>query len=179
MQPEIEDLLKEYKDVFPTEFPDQLPPERDILNEIHLKPEAKPSNTAPLQLSKVERTALDKFVAEPIKKNWIKMSDSPWESNIFGVPKKDPVTGKFPSRVEKLHSNRPNMPIRWVINYRHINSVSDIAKIPLPHIEELFDRMNEAQLFSLLDLASGYHQMQITPTSRKYTAFRTNHEIYQ
>ena len=70
------------------------------------------------------------------------------------------------------------MVIRWVIDYRLVNAASEVAKIPLPHIEQLFDRMEGAVLFSLFDLASGYHQMQMAPSSKQFTAFRTNHEIY-
>ncbi|GMF14584.1 unnamed protein product [Phytophthora lilii] len=103
----------------------------------------------------VEQAALELFVADLLKKNWIQVSDSPWVSNIFGVPKKDPATGKFPSRLEWLRSADPHMPIRWVIDYRLVNAASDVAKIPLPHIEELFDQMEGATVFSILDLASG------------------------
>ncbi|GMF14672.1 unnamed protein product [Phytophthora lilii] len=144
----------------------------------HVNVKASPKQPSTLCLSKVEQEALDIFVAELLKKNWIELSDSPWVSNIFGVPKKDPVTGKFPSRLEWLHSNNPHMPIRWIIDYRLVNAASEVAKIPLPHIEQLFDRMVGAVLFTILDLASGYHQMRMAPTSKQYTAFRTNQEIY-
>ncbi|KAG2887218.1 hypothetical protein PC119_g19808 [Phytophthora cactorum] len=70
------------------------------------------------------------------------------------------------------------MPIRWVIDCRLVNAASEVAKIPLPHIEQLFDRMVGAVVFTILDLASGYHQMRMAPTSKQYTAFRTNQEIY-
>ncbi|OWZ05571.1 hypothetical protein PHMEG_00022318 [Phytophthora megakarya] len=105
-------VLSEFADVFPDEQPVQQPPQRSIEHEVVLKQGAKPSNRAPFCLSKVEQEALDLFVADLLRKNWIQVSDSPWVSNIFGVPKKDPVTGKFPSRLEWLHSNNPNMPIR-------------------------------------------------------------------
>ncbi|KAG3116392.1 hypothetical protein PI125_g4675 [Phytophthora idaei] len=177
--PELQVVLKAFADVFPNELPSQLPPHRSIDHEVILKPGAKPSNRAPFRLSKVEQEALDIFVADRLKKNWVQVSDSPWVSNVFGVPKKDPVTGKFPSRLEWHHSNNPHMPIRWVIDYRLINAASDVAKISLPHIEELFDRMEGATVFSILDIASGYHQMRISPASKQYTAFRTNHEIYE
>ncbi|KAG3071855.1 hypothetical protein PI125_g22646 [Phytophthora idaei] len=179
LPPELQVVLKEFADVFPNELPSQLPPHRSIEHEVILKPGAKPSNRAPFRLSKVEQEALDIFVADLLKKNWIQVFDSPWVSNIFGVPKKDPVTGKFRSRLEWLHSNNPHMPICWVIDYRLVNAASDVAKIPLPHIEELFDRMEGATVFSILALASGYHQMRMSPTSKQYTAFRTNHEIYE
>jgi hypothetical protein len=36
-------------------------------------------------------------------------------------------------------------------------------KYPLPHIEDLFDRMRDARVFSKTDLRSGHHQMKIRP----------------
>ncbi|POM81468.1 Gag-pol fusion protein [Phytophthora palmivora] len=130
----------------------------------------------PFQIPKVEGKALNIFVAELLKKCWVEVSDSSWVSNIFSVPKKDLATGKFPS--EWLNSNYPHMPTRWIIDYRLVNTASDVDKIPLPHIELLFDRMEGAMVFSILDLACGYHQMRMPPTSKQYTSFKTNHEIY-
>ncbi|KAL7690551.1 hypothetical protein Plhal304r1_c012g0047861 [Plasmopara halstedii] len=48
----------------------------------------------------------DKSVAELIKKNRIEVSGPPCVSNIVRVPKKDPFTGKFPSRINWLHSKK-------------------------------------------------------------------------
>lgn len=59
-----------------------------------------------------------------------------------------------------------------------MKAASEVAKIPLPHIEQLFDRMVGAVVFTILDLSSGYHQMRMTPTAKQNTAFRTNQEIY-
>ncbi|GMF52310.1 unnamed protein product [Phytophthora fragariaefolia] len=39
--------------------------------------------------------------------------------------------------------------------------------------------MQGAVVFTILDLASGYHQMRMAPNSKQFTVFRTNHEIYQ
>ncbi|GMF56052.1 unnamed protein product [Phytophthora fragariaefolia] len=168
---QLRPVIAEFADAFPSELPPELPPSRSIEHEVILKPEAKRRNRIPFGLSKVEQEASDIFVADLLKKNWIEVSDSPWVSNIFGVPKKDPVTGKFPSRLEWLHSNNPNMPIPWIIDYRVVNAASEIAKIPLPPIEELFDRMQGAIVLTILDLASGYHQMRMAPNSRQFTAF--------
>jgi len=100
---ELEELLKEYEDVFPEKLPKTLPSKRVIEHEIHLKPDVKPSVRAPFRLSKVEQEALDKFIADLVDKEWIEISNSPWVSNIFGVPKKDPTTGKFPSRLDWIN----------------------------------------------------------------------------
>lgn len=114
-----------------------------------------------------------------MKKGWIEVSNSPWISNIFGIPKKDPVTGKFPKRAEWLRSGNSKIPIRWVVDYRYVTSMPVIAKIPQPHIEDLFDRMVHCVVFLLIDLAQGYHQMVVHESSRPYTAFRTHKETYQ
>jgi len=73
-----------------------------------------------------------------------------------------------------MRSADPSMPIRWLINSKHVNSQTKVAKILLPHIEELFDKIQKAKLFSVVDLASGYQQMQVNEDIKPYTAFRTN-----
>ncbi|CAK4402131.1 unnamed protein product, partial [Aphanomyces euteiches] len=50
--PEIVELLEEFKDVFPAELPDQLPPKRAVQFDLQLKPDAKPQNRAPFRLAK-------------------------------------------------------------------------------------------------------------------------------
>ncbi|CAI5728185.1 unnamed protein product [Peronospora farinosa] len=159
-------------------------PERDAsdaISQLRVANEADaiPSSRAPFRLSKVEQDALQQFVEENIRKGWIEVSNSPWVSNIFRIPKKDPATGKFPKRAEWLRSGNSKIPIRWVIDYRYVNSMSVVAKIPLPLIEELFDRMVGCTYFTLLDLAQGYHQMVVLPSSRPYTTSRTHKETYQ
>ncbi|CAK4682375.1 unnamed protein product, partial [Aphanomyces euteiches] len=57
--PEIVELLEEFKDVFPAEVPDQLPPKRAVQFDLQLKSDAKPQNRAPFRLAKVEQAALD------------------------------------------------------------------------------------------------------------------------
>ncbi|CAI5707264.1 unnamed protein product [Peronospora effusa] len=158
-------LLDEYNDVFPNQLPNEMPPTRSVNFELQMKPDAIPSSRAPFRLSKVEQDVLQQFVEENIRKGWIEVSSSPWVLKIFGIPKKDPETGKFSKRAEWLRSGNSKIPIRWVIDYRYVNSMSVVAKIPLPLIEELFDRMVGCTYFTLLDLAQGYHQMVVLPSS--------------
>jgi hypothetical protein len=47
------------------------------------------------------------------------------------------------------------------VNYRSLNEVTIKNKYPLPRIEDLFDQMNGARIFSKIDLRSGYHQLKI------------------
>jgi hypothetical protein len=52
-------------------------------------------------------------------------------------------------------------------------------KYPLPHIEDLFDQMRGARVFSKIDLRSGYHQMKIRPSDIPKTAFSTRYGLYE
>jgi len=174
----IESVLAEFKDVFPKELPDGLPPKRSVQFDLTLKSDAKPKPHAPFRLAKVEQASLDKFVDNLKKKGWVELSSSDWVSNIFAVPKKD-ENGKMPSRHVWLKTATANTPMRWVLDYRHVNSQSEIPKIPLPNIEDLFNKMHGCSIFTKIDLASGYHQMLVVPHARKYTAFRTHKEILQ
>ncbi len=175
---QITQIIEEFQDVFPEVLPDKLPPERSVQFDLTFKPNAKPCNRPPFRLAKVEQASLDKFVDELKKKGWIELSTSDWVSNIFGVPKKD-ENGKMPSRQQWLKTATADTPIRWVLDYRYVNSQTEIPQIPLPNIEDLFDRMHGCYVFTKIDLASGYHQMLVVPSARKYTAFRTHKEILQ
>ncbi|KAF0776236.1 hypothetical protein AaE_000064 [Aphanomyces astaci] len=55
---EIKAVLDEFKDVFPKELPDGLPPERGVQFDLKLKPDAKPQNRAPFRLAKVEQESI-------------------------------------------------------------------------------------------------------------------------
>ncbi|GMF40453.1 unnamed protein product [Phytophthora fragariaefolia] len=105
---------EEFKDVFPEQLPDGLPPMREVNFEVTLKKGAKPSSRAPFRLSKMEQDAFEEFVKAKLKKGWIEVSNSPWVSNIFAIPKKDPATGQIPKRAEWLRSGNTKIPLRWV-----------------------------------------------------------------
>jgi hypothetical protein len=50
---------------------------------------------------------------------------------------------------------------RMCVDYRALNEVTIKNKYPLPHIEDLFNQLKEARVFSKIDLRSGYHQLRI------------------
>ena len=51
--------------------------------------------------------------------------------------------------------------VRMVVDYRALNEVTIKNKNPLPMINDLFDQLQGAKLFSRIDLRSGYHQLKI------------------
>jgi hypothetical protein len=65
------------------------------------------------------------------------------------------------------------------VDYRSLNDVTVNNKYPLPCIEDLFDQMRGARVFSKIDLRSGYHQMKIRPSDIPKTAFSTRYGLYE
>ena len=59
------------------------------------------------------------------------------------------------------------------IDYRQINKVTIKNKYPLSRIEDLFDQLKGASVFSKIDLRSRYYQLQVKDVDVPKTAFRT------
>ena len=63
------------------------------------------------------------------------------------------------------------------IDYRRLNNVTKQISFPLPHLQEVFDTLTEAQLniFTLCDLKSGYNRILLDPATKEKTSFVTHH----
>ena len=156
----VAQLLDEFKNVFPEDLPAHLPPERGVDHRI----ETEPGGTAPRRplypLSLHEEDELKKQLADLLGKGFIQDSKPPYASPILFVKKKDGT-------------------LRMCVYYRGLNRITIKDSYPLPHIDELLDRLHGAQVFSKLDLRSGYHQIRIVPGHRHKTAFRTRYGHYE
>jgi hypothetical protein len=64
------------------------------------------------------------------------------------------------------------------VDYHSLNEVTIKNKYPLPRIEDLFDQMKGASVFSKIDLILGYHQLKIRELDIPKTAFRIRYGLY-
>ncbi|XP_071920658.1 uncharacterized protein [Coffea arabica] len=69
--------------------------------------------------------------------------------------------------------------LRMCIDYRGLNNVTIKNKYPLPHIDELFDQLQGAVVFSKLDLRQGYYQLLIRKEDIPKTAFNSRYGHYE
>lgn len=76
-------------------------------------------------------------------------------------------------------ARKANGKIRLCIDLRHLNNNIVVEKFPLPNINEMVSMLRGATWFSTIDLSAAYHQIVLTPESRKLTAFVTPFGCYQ
>ena len=67
--------------------------------------------------------------------------------------------------------------MRFCINYQELNKVTIKNKYHLPCIDDLYNPLQGAMMFSKIDLRSGYHQLRIRKSYISKTAFRTRYEL--
>jgi hypothetical protein len=152
-------VVCEYPDVFPEELPG-MPPDRDVEFSIELLPGTAPISKRPYRMDVKDLVELKKQIEELLEKGFIHPSLSPWGAPVLFVNKKD--------------GSR-----RMCVDYRSLNEVTIKNEYPLPRIEDLFDQMKGAKIFSKIDLRSGYHQLKIRAEDVPKTAFTTRYRLYE
>ena len=66
-----------------------------------------------------------------------------------------------------------------MVDYREPNRVTRKDTFPLPRVDDLLDQVGQSRYFTTLDLASGYWQIRVAPSSREKTAFFMPHGLFQ
>ena len=151
-------VLQLHVDVF-EDLPDGLPPERPVDHTIPLEPGTTPIYQKTYKMGATELNELRAQLTSMLKKGYIQPSQSPYGAPILFVKKKDGG-------------------LRMCVDYRGLNAVTIKNRYPLPHIDELLDRLHGAQYFTKIDLQSGYYQVRMAKEDIDKTAFRCRYAHY-
>lgn len=108
---------------------------------------------------------VDKQVDDMLRQGIITNSNSPYNAPIWVVPKKIDSSNK--------------QKYRLVIDYRKLNEQCIDDRYPIPNISDIFDKLGRCQYFTTIDLAKGFHQIEVTPADRHKTAFSTKNGHYE
>ena len=84
-----------------------------------------------------------------------------------------------PWRAPVLFTKKKDGTWRMCVDYRGLNVVTFKNKYPLPRIDELFDHLRGARVFSKIDLQSGYNQIPVREEDIEKTAFATMYGHYE
>ncbi|GKA78534.1 putative reverse transcriptase domain-containing protein, partial [Tanacetum coccineum] len=68
---------------------------------------------------------------------------------------------------------------KMCIDYRELNKLTVKNHYPLPRIDDLFDQLQGSNIYSKIDLRSGYHQLRVREQNIPKTAFRTRYGHYE
>ena len=94
------------------------------------------------------------------KEGIIEKSYSEWAAPIVLVEKKDST-------------------LRMCVDYRRLNTVSEMDAYPMPRIDDLIERVGEAKFITTLDLSRGYWQVPVRKEDQPKTAFTTPYGLFQ
>lgn len=158
LDPGIEDLLSQYKEVF--EEPKRTPPPRSQDHKIPLIDSTKPASVKPSRYTHYQKNEIEKLVKEMLCSGLIRLTQSPFSSPVLLVREQD---GSW----------------RFCVDYRALNQATIKDKFPIPVIEELLEELHGASVFSKLDLRSAYHQVWVHPNNIEKTVFRTQDGHYK
>ncbi|CAF3196869.1 unnamed protein product [Rotaria socialis] len=119
-----------------------------------------PISSRPYPRTIEQRRELQAEIQKMTQTNQIRPSNSPWSSPVIIHKKKDGG-------------------IRFLVDYRKLNSVTKKDCFPQPTTEELLHRLGGHRFYTKLDLKSGYFQLPIHETEKEKTAFITQDGLWE
>lgn len=153
-------LCKQFSDVFYNE-------DCDLTFTNAIKHQIRTKDEEPIYVKSFRHPhSMKKDIEQQIQKlldNKIQPSISPYSAPVWIVPKKTDASAKRKFRL---------------VDYRKLNEKTIEDKYPLPRIDEILDNIGRCCYFTL-DLAQGFHQIEMHPDSVEKTAFTVNNGHYE
>ena len=154
----FKEMLCEFKDVF-AENEYDLGDFSEIKHQINTgeaKPVRQRMRRTPLGFASEEKAHLDKMLNAGV----IRPSQSEWASAPVLIRKRDGS-------------------VRWCVDYREVNKITDKDLFPLPLVEDCLDTLAGNVYFSKVDANSAYWQVRIEEEDIKKTAFITKYGLFE
>jgi len=110
-----------------------------------------------IDFSQIHKEKINRQVEELLERGIVKPSQSPYNTPIWIVLKKEDSKG--------------NKCWRMVLDFRTLNDKTISDAYPLLNIVDISNQLGEARYFSVCDLASGFYQIKMDPADNHKTAF--------
>ena len=112
------------------------------------------------RIAPIELQELKVQLQELLDRGFIRPSTSPWGAPVLFAKNKE----KTP---------------QLCIDYRQLNRVTIKNRHPFPKIDDLFDQLKGALVYSKIDLCTGYHQLRVKEAYIPKTTFRTRYGHFE
>ena len=127
----------------------------------HMLPTCKPIAVKTRKFSAADQELIRIDIKRLLQEGRIEKSNSPW-------------------RAQPLIVDHGNDKKRMCIDFSQtVNLYTMLDAYPLPTIESIVNEVAKWKYICTLDLKSAYHQIQINPKDRHFTAFKSGNELYQ
>ena len=111
-------------------------------------------------MSRDELLVLRKTITDLLDKGWIRAS-----SSSAGAP--------------VLFVKKPGGGLRFCVDYRALNAITEQDRYPLPLIRETLRSLSQARWFTKLDVRAAFHRLRIREGDEWKTAFRTRFGLFE
>lgn len=157
-----EDMINEYRDIFPSDIPDTDKLPDDVLMKIKLRNNVKPMVARAYSCPKKYRDGWKTLIEQHLAAGRIRPSNSDYVSPTFIVLKAD-----------------PNVLPRWVNNYRKLNANTVADNHPLPLVKDILWDCAGHEYYGKIDMTNSFFQTRMHPDSIEYTAVNTPFGLYE
>lgn len=142
-------------------IPSKLPFHRGVFDrKIPLQQGSNPVNARCYRYSSGQKDIIEQLVQEMLDQGIMQPSSSAYASPVVLIGKKD---GSW----------------RLCVDYKALNKMTITDKFPITTMEELLDELGSSQIYSKLNLRSGYHQIRMSRDDVQKTAFKTHAGHYE
>ena len=147
---QLQSLIRVFDDIFAAD--PKNPTLTNLAQHRIITNDALPVKQKPRRLPKAWENEVNQQVKEMLDKQIIRPSQSPWNSPILLVKKRDNTT-------------------RFVCDFRALNNVTKKDTYPLPHVRDVIDEMDGSQYWSTFDAAAAYWSIPLAEEDKEKTAF--------